>query len=385
MAPSERIRAAGAILAVLAGSTLAGCNETGPQVRVVSKERTFEPVDEGFLWNASTERRLRLRSPAATTETGSNAPHWTTPDGWGELPGNSLRLANFLVAGDSRVECYLTLLVGDGGGLVANANRWLDQMSLAPLSEAEVEALPRAEFYGGEGMLIDVTGTYGGMQGEGGEGYRLVGLGQVASGEARFLKMVGPSSVVDGEVEAFLALAASFHGSHDDSGHDHGDGHDHGAEAPASSAEASNTGGGMSWQAPEGWRRAPDRMMRAVTFLIGENDETECYVAVLTGEAGGDIANVNRWRDQMGQPDLDPAEFAALERIPMLGREGVVVQVDGVYTGMGDELVEEAGLLGAVCLLDGSAVFVKLIGPRDQISGLREDFLGFCKSLEMTS
>ena len=122
--------------------------------------------------------------------------------------------------------------------------------------------------------------------------------------------------------------------------------------------------------------------MREVTFLLGEGGQAECYVTLLAGDGGGAFANVNRWRDQMGQGDLSSTEFDQLPRIDMLGTEGIVVQVDGTYRGMGDELVERAALLGAVCELPARAVFVKLIGPAELVRGAREEFLSFCESLE---
>ena len=121
--------------------------------------------------------------------------------------------------------------------------------------------------------------------------------------------------------------------------------------------------------------------MREVTYLLGAEGEGECYVTVLAGTGGGALANVNRWRDQMGERALSATELAELLRIPMLGTEGVVVEVDGTYRGMGNELVERASLLGAVCELPGRAVFVKLIAPEELVRGAREDFLSFCRSL----
>jgi hypothetical protein len=280
-----------------------------------------------------------------------------------------MRAADFLVAGDERAECYLTILGGDGGGLLANVNRWRAQMSLPALEADELAAAPRAPLLGTEGVLVDFRGEWVGMDGdEAGEDHRLIGLISIDGGRARFLKMTGPADVLEHEVDAFLALAASFRegGAHED----HRSGH--GAESPGSS---------LTWEAPSSWRRAADRPLREVTFLLGEQGEGECYVTVLGGTGGGAFANINRWCNQMGQSDLSAAEFEGLLRIPMLGTAGVVVEVEGVYRGMGDELVEGAALLGAVCELPGQAVFVKLIGPAELVRGSREAFLSFCESL----
>ena len=139
--------------------------------------------------------------------------------------------------------------------------------------------------------------------------------------------------------------------------------------------------GSLTWVTPEGWREAPARTMRDVTFNLGPDDTTECYVAQLGGTAGGVLANLNRWRGQMGQASLSNDEFDALERIPMLGSEGVVVVVPGSFKGMAGEQIEEASLMGAVCPLEGRVVFVKLIGPSAIVEGAHDQFVSFCKSL----
>ena len=92
-------------------------------------------------------------------------------------------------------------------------------------------------------------------------------------------------------------------------------------------------------------------------------------------------ANVNRWRDQMGQPDLSAAELDALPKIDMFGVRASLVEIDGVYTGMGDELKTEAKMLGTVALLGQTSVFVKMTGPREQVAAERDRFIAFCESL----
>ena len=68
----------------------------------------------------------------------------------------------------------------------------------------------------------------------------------------------------------------------------------------------------------------------------------------------------------------------------MLSNEGIVVAIDGNFAGMSGESVEAATLLGAVCLLPGRSVFVKMIGPTEVIEQERAAFLEFCKSMEET-
>ena len=385
---SERY-AAGWLLA------LAACGAEAPEGPVtIQNERTWAPVGHDFSPGRTSAARFgysRRSEPAATAHAGTLK--WETPEGWTEVAPASMRQANFLVSGDERAECYLTILSGDGGGVLANVNRWRSQMSLEPTDEETLAGSLRAPFMGTQGLVVDFAGTWSGMSGDqDGQGYRLIGVLAVEQGQAHFLKMIGPDELVAGQKRAFLALAASFHEDHSE--HNHGS--DAGAQDPGADPHAGldmgsamggqiSTGpsaGALSWTAPAGWRQAPARAMRDVTFFLGPDDRTECYVAQLGGTAGGSFANINRWRSQMGQAALTTAEFEQLPTVDMLGGIGTLVEVAGSFTGMGGEQIEEAALLGVVCPLPGRAVFVKLIGPAEVVTSAREDFVAFCESIQ---
>ena len=83
----------------------------------------------------------------------------------------------------------------------------------------------------------------------------------------------------------------------------------------------------------------------------------------------------------MGATPLNDAEWAALERIPIAGVEGLLVEIPGSYQGMSGPNVPDALLLGAIGELPGRSVFVKLIGPRDAAEAQLDAFRAFCRSL----
>ena len=356
-----QISAAAALLA-LTGA----CGNGAGAERRIENSRTYEPVGNPIRWNATTAQRFGFQM--RTEPVADGGLHWTTPSGWQEVAPTSLRQANFVVGGDDGAQCYLTVLSGDGGGVAANVNRWREQMSLAAATSEEIEALPRVDFFGQPGYLVDLAGSFGEATDQ-----RMLGVALIDGGDAKFLKLLGPDPVVEEYREAFLALAASFH--QDGPGA-------HGASPHAGSAPAGNAAQGLRWKAPDGWRRGADRSMRVVTFVVGDDEVAECYVSVLGGAAGGALANVNRWRNQMGQPGIDQTAFEALPRLRMLGVEGVMVEVPGTYTGMGDEPPREGALLGALCSLADRSVFVKMIGPAELIESERDAFVALCESLE---
>jgi hypothetical protein len=121
--------------------------------------------------------------------------------------------------------------------------------------------------------------------------------------------------------------------------------------------------------------------MRSVTYSPSENSPAECYVAVLGGSAGGVEANINRWRQQMGRTPLSPAEIDSLPKIQVLGQACPLVEISGSYTGMGGEQHQDYMMLGVVCSLPSSSVFVKMIGPEAEVRAERDNFVVFCESL----
>src|SRR5581483_6388479 len=90
----------------------------------------------------------------------------------------------------------------------------------------------------------------------------------------------------------------------------------------------------LRWRAPAGWVQGGAQPMRAVTFLVGAQQQSECYVTVLPGEAGGVAGNLNRWRKQMGQGELDDAAIAGLPKLQAFGAPVPVVEAAGDFADM---------------------------------------------------
>jgi len=121
--------------------------------------------------------------------------------------------------------------------------------------------------------------------------------------------------------------------------------------------------------------------MRLATFTAA-GGAVECYVSVLAGSAGGVAANINRWRQQMGQSALSPEEIAGLPKLPILGTEAPVVTITGDYAGMTGETKTGHKLIGTVCPWGDQTVFVKMIGPEAAVTAESGNFTAFCESLK---
>lgn len=125
---------------------------------------------------------------------------WTPPAGWTQGPAKQMRLVTFLPEGQSGVECAVTVLANDGGGLEANINRWRGQLNLAPLDKAAIAALPTVPVLGRAAVLAEIDGGKVGM-------YAL--MCELGS-HAVFVKMTGPMEGLRAERERFLAFCRSL-------------------------------------------------------------------------------------------------------------------------------------------------------------------------------
>ena len=123
--------------------------------------------------------------------------------------------------------------------------------------------------------------------------------------------------------------------------------------------------------------------MRIITFKMGPESRTECYVTLLGGQAGGIEDNINRWCRQMGLPGLSSEEIERLPDLQILDQDAKYVELTGTYTDMGGEVSPEYGLLGAICTLPDSTIFIKMTGPEEEVLPERENFKSFCQSLSL--
>jgi hypothetical protein len=158
--------------------------------------------------------------PPPDSGTGGAALTWTAPPGWqAETPSNSMRKAQYRVAGEAGdAECIVFYFgPGQGGDARSNAQRWADQFTLAdgrPGNEGmKVENRTVGDI---EVLVVTVSGTYQG-------GFRMQSpqeppkpnqmlLGAVAQGPDAnwFFKLTGPKPTVEAQRSAFEALVGSL-------------------------------------------------------------------------------------------------------------------------------------------------------------------------------
>lgn len=132
------------------------------------------------------------------------------------------------------------------------------------------------------------------------------------------------------------------------------------------------------WDVPEGWRAVQSQQqMRIATFRAGAGEGVEVSVTAFPGDVGGLLANVNRWRGQIG---LEPAQESDL-----------AAMVKTIHGQSGDvQLLDLAGKNGQQLLAaivkpgDGQSWFAKLAGAPESVSPLHDSFETFAASIRMS-
>jgi hypothetical protein len=147
------------------------------------------------------------------------------------------------------------------------------------------------------------------------------------------------------------------------------------ALAPAS-AEASG-GPGLHWTAPKDWKETPGDGMRIATFEPPQDSgRVESTVVALVGDAGGELANVNRWRGQLALAPVAQDGLESLRR-SVRSRAGVVALYD--FAG-GDGA--KTRMLAGMIKVGEKTWFFKLVGAEKAAAAARPAFLKLLEGLD---
>jgi hypothetical protein len=117
--------------------------------------------------------------------------------------------------------------------------------------------------------------------------------------------------------------------------------------------------------------------MQVGKFAVPEHDgaKAEVSVSVFPSDTGGVLANVNRWRRQLGMTETDEAGLQ--ECVTPL--EGATI--DGAPASMLADLTHEnRRLLGAIVPREGRWWFYKMLGDAPAVNAERDTFVHFIQS-----
>lgn len=125
----------------------------------------------------------------------------------------------------------------------------------------------------------------------------------------------------------------------------------------------------LAWKAPAGWTAKPASGLRRATFIVpGSAGPADLSVITLAGDAGGELANVNRWRAQVGlAPWSETAFKQASEKVASSAGTFTVVDLGGPAQRM----------LVGMTNRDGETWFFKLLGPDLTVAAAGPAFKAF--------
>ncbi|MFI5360666.1 MAG: hypothetical protein ACHQ49_01750 [Elusimicrobiota bacterium] len=146
--------------------------------------------------------------------------------------------------------------------------------------------------------------------------------------------------------------------------------------AGTSSPEAAGAAG-LRWTAPSGWKETPGDGMRLATFEPPQDaGKVEATVVALFGDAGGELANVNRWRGQLALSPVGDEDLAALRR-SVVSRAGTVALYDFVA---GDRV--KTRMSAGMIKVGEKTWFFKLTGGEKAAEAARPAFIKLLEGLK---
>jgi len=136
------------------------------------------------------------------------------------------------------------------------------------------------------------------------------------------------------------------------------------------------TGAGLTWSAPSEWKLQPAAPMRKASYSVtGPEGSADLSVTAFPGDVGGELANINRWRGQVGYSALTADNLdQSVDRVESNGLHLAVVDLTDPQ--------KPKGTLGALVPYGGGVWFFKLTGPTGLVSGQKAAFAAFLKTVK---
>lgn len=285
--------------------------------------------------DAVAEHEQEFHDFIGSVQFSGGKPKWTTPSGWSAQGQSGLRLETFHL-GNHTPPLELTVIpLGtlEGGGdqsILANLNRWREQLQLPPITIDKLAGhIERVKLQGGaEAVVMDLTGNAVGDS----AGQPLTTGGPMANrGNSGGPATAGPR----------------------------------GASPPSDSSP-------ISYDKPEGWQDGEKSQLRLAAFDIADGDK-QALVAVFRLPLSGTLANVNRWRGQIGLEAVTQEQLdAELKAITVDGIEGQYAKLVG----------EKQTILAVIVNREDQAWFFKLQGDVELAKREQQQFESFVKSVK---
>jgi hypothetical protein len=333
----------------LAAFALAGCGRDEVKTYHVAKDESAAPQNQIAIPEQNSPSQLQF----------------ALPSGWQEKTPGQMRVASFAVTNAGGQIADVGVIPLPAGENELNlVNMWREQMQLPALTN---ETTGETVSVGDENSkLFDIASEQPLIDGK----FRArIFVAELTRGDTSwFFKMTGEDSFVASQKENFLQFLKSIS-------------FEENSAAQISNAPVTQNQGAVSiWTIPSGWQRLPPSEFLVAKFLI-QNDgaKAEVNVSSLAGEGGGLLANVNRWRGQLGlEPLNNEMELAHIVPTMDLSGGGHLTIVD--FSGTDAKTGKPARLVGAIVPQSGQTWFYKLMGDEQIVAQQKDAFIEFIQS-----
>jgi hypothetical protein len=353
------------VAATILISALAGCKRNEATVYNVPKDNSpqVQPAPVAVPETASPEM-----APPPAAAMSLPQLKYQLPAGWQEKPLTEMRVASFTALGTNGQSADVSVIplpiVGKDLQLV---NMWRSQVQLPATSDPDAvkQAEPVAigmeqgrlfEFVSGQPMI--------------GNARQRILVAMLTRGNMSwFFKMTGEDAFVASQKDNFLQFLKSVSFVENAPAEM--------AAAPA--AQSENQNANSIWTIPSDWQALPPSQFLLAEFAVtGTNGATaDVNVAEMGGEGGGLLANVNRWRGQIGLPQISETDLQPLAT-PIDSPNGKIQIVD--FTGTDPKTGKPARLVGAIVPQNGQTWFYKLMGDESIVAQQKDAFIKFIQS-----
>ena len=355
----------------LLGALLASCSRNEVQVYRVAKE--------------AAQKQPLAMPPGHPDTSGAPAPtlKYKLPPGWEEVAPGEMRAASFRVAGKAGKQADVSVipLPGLAGGDLDNVNRWRGQVGLKGVTQEELVKLAQpVTIDRNPAQLYEQAGENAGS----GEKSRILAAITRREGVAWFFKMTGDDELVAQQKPAFIEFlqsvafpAASAQSELPPSHPPIGGGSMSAPAAPAAAASQDKP----NWQVPPGWQEVSGGGFLVAKFLISGSDNAQAAVNVSmsAGDGGGPLANLNRWRGQLGLAPVAEADLAKeVQPFEVPGSKAMWAEISGADPKTG----QKTGLLAVIVPQAGQTWFYKLMGNEQVVQREREAFTKFVQTVK---
>jgi hypothetical protein len=334
-----------------------------------------------FLTGCGKQEPTAYRVPKETTEPAMAAEHshgnmmgdavpapkvqYKKPEGWQEMPvqGN-MRAAQFAITNASGQEAEVAIIAMPGASATSMdiIGMYRDQLGL---DKSTNSAASPVEIGPNQGQLYDLVSTEPLIDNK--FKARIMSALLKQDQAVWIIKIAGEDELVRQQKTAFLAFLKSIQFSAP-------------AEptpttaAPKATAASAPTSQKPSWDPPATWKEEPPSQMLLAKFITGkDNAQAEITISSFPGDVGGLLANVNRWRGQVGLGQIEQADLSKqTTSVDVLGGRATLVDITG----------QKGRLVGAIVPRGDQTWFYKMMGPDPVVAAEKEAFLKFVQSVK---